>query len=43
MVPAAALPGSVAPMISRLRAMALSPSSTWTTTGPSVMKAHSAL
>src|SRR6185312_7293399 len=37
MVPGAALAGSVAAMISRLRATALSPSSTWMTTGPEVM------
>src|SRR6185503_3833555 len=36
MVPAAALAGSVAPMMSRYLAMALSPSRTWTTTGPEI-------
>ena len=37
-VPAAALAGLVAPMISRLSATAFSPSSTCTTTGPEIMK-----
>ena len=36
-VPSAALAGFVAPMISRFRVIALSPSSTCTTTGPDVM------
>ena len=40
MVPAAALAGLVAPMISRFLAMAFSPSSTCTTTGPEVMNLH---
>src|SRR5207237_10832000 len=39
-VPGAAFAGSVAPMISRFLATALSPSSTWTTTGPEVMNSH---
>ena len=38
MVPAAAFFGSVAPIMSRLRATAFSPSSTCTTTGPEIMK-----
>ena len=42
-VPAAALAGLVAPMISRFLAMAPSPSSTWTTTGPEVMKVQRSL
>src|SRR4029079_4708930 len=37
----AALAGSVAPMMSRYLAMAFSPSSTWTTTGPEIMNATS--
>src|SRR6185437_10650415 len=36
-VPAAAFSGFVAPITSRFFAIAFSPSSTWTTTGPSVM------
>jgi len=43
MVPAAALAGLVAPMISRLAAIAFSPSSTCTTTGPDVMNVHRSL
>src|SRR5262249_8564193 len=42
-VPAAALAGLVAPMISRFFTTAFSPSSTCTTTGPDVMKAHRSL
>src|SRR5208282_124756 len=38
-VPGAAFLGSVAPMISRFTATAFSPSSTWTTAGPEIMKA----
>src|SRR5437867_75865 len=38
MVPRSAFAGSVAPMISRLSATASGPSSTWTTTGPEIMK-----
>src|SRR6516164_7300472 len=41
MVPGVALAGSVAPMMSRYAATALSPSSTCTTTGPEVMNATS--
>jgi hypothetical protein len=41
MVSAAALAGSVAPMMSRYFAIALSPSSTCTTTGPEIMKSTS--
>src|SRR5437899_2654114 len=37
-VPGAALAGSVAPITSRFRATASSPSSTCTTTGPELMK-----
>jgi glutathione S-transferase len=40
-VPSAAWAGFVAPMISRYRRTAFSPSSTWTTTGPEVMNATS--
>ncbi len=40
-VPGTAFAGSVAPMTSRFFAMALSPSSTCTTTGPDVMKSTS--
>src|SRR6266566_4645021 len=40
-VPAAAFAGSVAPMISRYLAMAFSPSSTCTTTGPEIMNSTS--
>ena len=43
MVPAAALAGLVAPMTSRFLAMASSPSSTCTTTGPEVMKVQRSL
>ena len=43
MVPGAALDGSVAPITSRFLATAFSPYSTWTTTGPEVMKAHRSL
>jgi hypothetical protein len=40
-VPSVASAGLVAPITSRLRFTASSPSSTWTTTGPLVMKSHS--
>ena len=43
MVPAAAFFGSVAPMISRLRAIAFSPSSTCAITGPGAHVAHQIL
>ena len=43
MVPAAAFAGLVAPMISRFLAIAFSPSSTISTTGPEVMKLHQVL
>src|SRR3954467_7985763 len=40
-VPSAALDGSVAPITSRYFKIAPSPSSTWTTTGPEIMKSTS--
>src|SRR3546814_10868923 len=43
MVPSAALAGLVAPITSRYLAMAFSPSSTCTTTGPEIMKSTRSL